>query len=321
MKAKKFTLLLAALIGASALAACTDDDKKVDFNNYWQYSSLAGGEKVNETLVYGVTFTEGAGLKSLGYTLSYGEGSYTSVLKNGDDPTQYTYTTKLTVPVTYTLGDATECFEDTITTSVSFMDAGNGLRPLSSTKTVVSHSPASSAGNELEACYAAYNYTVVTTYTEAGKASSTITSGSENGESITTPDFKYGKGDYSYLDNEQILLALRAVSTSTTSGKVETYNPFLQAKQRVSFTFESKTSGEFAHTVNGNALASKNIAYRAVNLVLDAKNPGATQTAWIAATADDPDKNTHRNALLYLETPVSYSIGTFKYTLKSAQNA
>ncbi len=315
------TLLLAALLSATTFAACTDSDKKMDFKNYWKLSSITEGEKVDETLVYGVTFEEGTGLQSLGYTLFYGEGSYTTVLKNGDDPTQYTYTTELTIPVTYTLGDATETFEDKVTTNVSFLDAGNALRPISSTKRVISHTPASSLSSptELNGCYTSYDYTVVTTYTEEGKGSSTITGGGENGESVTTPSFKYGKGDYSYLDNEQLLLALRAVGADVSSGTVETYNPFLEKTQKVKLAFDTKTSGEFTHTVNGEALASKNIAYRQATIVLDSKTPGATQTAWIASTMDDSNKNTHRNVMLYLETPLSYSMGTLKYTLQSMQ--
>ncbi len=321
MKVKKLALCLAALLGATTLAACTDDDKRITFNNYWQYDALSGGATVNETLTYAVTFEEGAGIDSLGYELSYGEGEYVATLKNGADPTLYTYETTLTIPVTFGFDGKSETFTDKITTTLSFMDAGNALRPISSKKTVVSHTPASSKPSSLEGSYGAYDYVIETTYNSTeGKGYSVITNNTrEDKPSQTTPKFNYTSGDYSYLDNEQILLALRAVSSTTTSGTVKVYNPFLENTQRVKFSFQEKTGGDFTHTLNGAALTNKSISYRPVTLVLDEKNPGATQTAWIA-TADSPDKNTNRNVMLYLETPLSYSIGTLKYTLRSVQN-
>ncbi len=317
MKAKKLTFVLAALLSLGTLAACTSDDKSLDMNNYWAYDVVAGGE-IDETLTYAVTFKEGTGHASLGYTLTYGEGTYVTTLNNGGGTEYYTYTTSLSIPVTYTLGEETETFTDTVTTSVSFKSSGSStLRAKSSTKTVLSHSPVSTKPDKLENSYSAFHYTVETTYTDDGKGSSVITNHlKEDAKSDSLP-IKH-EGDYTYLDNELLLLCLRAVPDATTSGSVEIFNPFLEAIQKINLTYAAKTSGEFNHTLNGNPLSTKNISYREATFVLDAKNPGATQTAWIA-TADDPEKNTHRNVMLYLETPLSYSIGTLQYTLTAAQ--
>ncbi len=318
MKAKKLTLLLAAMLGTASLAACTDSDNRVDFNNYWQYNSLTTGEIVNETLTYSVTFEKSVGLDSAGYSLSYGQGSYVTTLETKANLTEYKYHSVLEIPVTYEYKGESKTFEDKITTEVTFWNASNGLRPISSKKTVVSHTPENLAKGSLESCFNEYDYTVTTIYGEGEdkKATSTVTN--KDGEEQTL-SFTFSKGDYSYVDNEQLLLALRAIPATTSTGKMQFYNPFLKSMQRVNFSCGETKTGEFSHTVNGTS-STQDISYRAISLQLDSNNPGSTQTAWVATT-ETTDKNTHRNVLLYLETPLSYSLGTLKYTLVSVQNS
>ncbi len=316
MKVKKYALLLAGILGAASLAACTATSKKIDWNNYWQYDVNAGGEPVDERLTYTVTYEKGSGNSALGYTLNYQQGSYVTTLQKGSNKT-YTYTAELHIPVVYQFGDKEEVFEDSVVTALSFVDEGNNYRPVTVTKTVKSHTPARTTVSTIEDCYSFFHYTTVTEYTE-NKGTATIYDHLSDATE-TVPAFEYGTGDYSYLDNEQILLGMRAVPLSTTSGSVEFYNPFMKNTQMVNFSFEEKTGGEFSHTVNGNPLSSKNISYRVVSLTLNDKNPGATQKAWIAAS-DTTDKNLHRNVMLYLETPLSYSLGALKYTLTSVEN-
>ncbi len=313
MKVKKLALFLAGILSVATLSACIDDDKRVVWTPYWQFNALTEGEAVDETLTYTVTYAEDTGVDSLSYTLAYGTGSYIARLKK-ESNLEYVYTTELTIPVTYTFNEETQIFTDKVTTTVTFKSASDALLPKSSTKTVISHtpSPSTTTVNELADCYSDFDYTVTTEYKEKGTA--TVV----NHKQETTDDsqFTYDKGDYSYLDNDQLLLALRAIATDTTSGKIEFYNPFLEATQKVNFSFGEKTSTDFSHSVGDDA-AIKTISYRPVTITLDSKTPGATQTAWIA-TADDVTKNTYRNVMLYLETPLSYSLGTLKYTLTSA---
>ncbi len=316
MKAKKIALLLAGIVSAAALSACTDPNRKVDWGDYWKKDTLSA-ETVNETLTYSVKFKGEMGINNLGYTLTYGEGSYITTLQNVENPTEYVYTSTLTMPVTFTLGEETKNFTDTVTTEVKLMNAGNSLRPIYSKKTVVSHTPASAAGSSVEYCYATYEYELSTTYQEDGNATSIVTL--KDKDPIST-DFTYGDGDYGYLDNEQILLSLRCVPANTTSATVEVFNPFLKGTQLVQMNFDAKTGGEFSHTVGGAPLPSKDISYRPVRLALNGKNPGGTQLAWIA-TGDSTSKNTHRNVMLYLETPLSYNIGALQYTLTAVVNA
>ena len=119
------------------------------------------------------------------------------------------------------------------------------------------------------------------------------------------------------MDNEQLLLALRGIPTSTTSAKVLAYSPFTESVQRVSINFASEASENFTFTNNGTETTTA-IAYRPVSIVLDEKNPGATQTVWIAKPTPSTSSNKFRNMMLYLETPLSYAMGSLQYKLISA---
>ncbi len=324
MKMKKITLAVAAVVAASTLLACTDNDKKVVFNDYWQ-KDWSVSETVNETLTYKVTFEKGSGLGAINYTLSYGQGSYQTVLKSTAQG--YTYTTALSIPVSYEYGSEKEEYTDSVTTEVQFHRSGDGLKPISSKKTVDSHSPNNGDATALADCFAHFKYSVATLYNADGSAQSTVTYEETATVKPADPivsDFQYGNGKYSYLDNEQILLALRAVSIekadATYASSVQVYNPFEKEMQKVKLSFGASQGAEFSHTVNDNTLPVSNLNYREVTLVLDSKNPGATQTAWIATTAEKTTQNTNRNVMLLLKTPLSYNLGTLVYTLTSAKN-
>ncbi len=318
MKAKKLVLALAALTAFSSFAACTDVDKKILFNDYWEKNSLAH-EIVDETLEYKVTHEKGSGLDVIGYSLTYGEGKYVTTLKSQGEG--YVYTTSLTMPVTYQFaGDKEQTLTDSVTSEVVFARSAGGLHPVSSKKHVVSHTPSNGAGFSTETCYTFYDFSIVTNYPTEGEASSTVTYNKVEGDPvIKNSTFNFNDDDYSCLDNEQLLLALRAISTSTTMGSFMTYSPFVETMQKIDFTFQAETSAEFSYALNGNA-AKTNIAYRPVNLSIDDPNPGATQTAWIA-TVTSPQNNTHRNVMLKLITPLSYSLGSLVYELVSITRA
>ncbi len=316
MKKKFFASLLAGVLALGCLSACTDSDKSVAFSEYWKKNSLSGGE-VKESLTYSVKFEASLGLDNLSYTLSYGEGSYVTLLQSTAQG--YAYTTEFTVPVSYTYGGETKEFEDKVVTKVEF--SNKALRPISSHKEVLSHTPTNGSPNSLADCYAEFRYKIDTVYNQDGSATAKVvydkTEDVEAHEADPT-SFNYQKGDYSYLDNEEILLALRAISSDTTSGKFKVYDPALESMQTIKFSFEKDATNNFAHAFNGAALPSASITYRAASIQLSAQNPGVTQTAWIAKT-NDPQSNTNRNVMLRLETPLSYNLGKFVYELKSVE--
>ncbi len=318
MKIKKIALVLATAVGVSALAACAGDNKIV-FYDYWKTNSETKGEKVSEVLEYDVTFTKSLGLDSLNYTLNYGTGKYVTNLQSVDNTDEYIYKTRLEMPVQYTYdGESSENFLDIVETEVRFYSAlKDALKPISSTKTVYSHTPVGEKASSLDDCYVEYNYSITTTYDTQGNGTSCVTyqKTKDTEASEGTPStFSTLSDKYNYLDNEQLLLALRAIQSSTMSGTIACYNPFLKKTQTIDFSFNSAESSAFSHTLNGEALASSTISYRKASLTLGEKNPGATQTAKIA-TVSDSASNTNRNVMLSLETPLSYSLGTLVYTL------
>ena len=314
MNAKKLTLALATILACSTLTACGNTDNKLTFNDYWEFNSLAPSSSLEEILQYKVTFEEGDGLTSIPYKLTYGEGSYTTTLKSQGEG--YIYTTSLSMPVTFQYGsEEAVSVVDTVQTTVVFENARSGLRPISSSKQVVSHTPVQSGAYDTASCYALYDFSVETTYPKEGKATSTVTYRLKDNEPVVyTSQFNAGGGKFSYVDNEQLLLALRAVSSTTTSGTVKIYNPFVERTQKIKLVFDAEATGkDFTYLFTG-ASETKTISCREATITIDEQNPGATQTAVIAATSD-PAKNTHRNVILKLTTPLSYSFGSLVYEL------
>ncbi len=320
MKTKKIAIILAAALGATALASCTDSDKRLKFNDYWKENCLTPAP-VNETLTYEVTFDKNDyAVKGLGYSVEYGVGEYVATLK--DSGNGYSYTTSLTIDVTYVYGTESATFTDSVKSEVLLENAGKSLRAISSKKTVVSHSPASRADGSLKSCYTHFDFDLVTTYKDDDTASAQLTyRETEDAKALTEApvSFNYGKGDYSYMDNELLLLALRAIDADTASGTVKTYNPAVKASQKVKISYSEKDSYIDKRTVIENSVeTTKDVAYRVAEMVISEENPGGTQVAWIAKTTN-PERNEHRNVLLRLETPISYSVGSLIYELKSIQ--
>lgn len=315
MKIKKLAPILAITLCVSALSGCTGD-QRVSFHSYWQQNSLVK-ESIHETLIYDVAFEAEDGLDKIGYGLSYENGQYKTVLvsEEVDGKTVYTYTTEFTITATYTLGSNSESFTDRIVSVSKFYDAENALRPISSVKEIVSHSPVS-GGSRLEVsdCYETFEYSAAITYDADGKEGKSIVT--QKGEPPKEKEFEINEKHYRYVDNEVLLFAVRGLSSSVDAAKVLAYSPFAGSVQTISLSFGQEASTDFTFFKNG-AESTPTITYRPLSIVLDEKNPGATQTAWIAKTTDAAN-NAHRNVILKLQTPLSYSLGTLVYTLSSA---
>lgn len=322
MKNKKLLSFLAVTLSAVAFSGCTSGSKTVEFKNYWLKDSLATSvEQYEETLVYNVTFQKESGLDSMSYDLDYQNGSYTTTLKHYSDG-KCEYTTKLTVDVVFTVdGGDPVVKQDSVETYVQFYRAQDSLTPIKSTKTLRSHTPlnATKSVSSAEDCFLPVRYTMETDYAD-GKGVCVyqdLIPVNENSEELPAPstfDFSMSK-KYSYLDNEQLLIGLRAMSTSTTSATVKTFSPFVKALQQVSVSFNSKEeSTTIDVTENGTAISKKPFTYRIAEMVIKAKNSGATQTVWIAN-----EKN--RNVMLHMETPLSFGIGSLVYDLTSIDRA
>ncbi|MBQ4268414.1 MAG: hypothetical protein IJB97_02050, partial [Clostridia bacterium] len=289
MKSKKFIALALGVAGATLLVSCSTSNV-LSFNANWYYDTTTKNTTENvETLKYAVTFDPAEGLFSGSYTADYDDGTYTTELKtaNVNGETVYEYKTELTIPVAFIhrgSGTTSETFTDSVTSVVRFKTATAGLAPIFSEKTMKSHSPAGTEVSSLEDCYTEYNYTVSVTY-EGTAANYTVSDAIGNvvpkkdGEAagVKTGKFTASQKDYTYLDNEQILFAIRGLSTG--SHKFVSYNPLTKAMQTLSLSTGDKKGMETEFVLTGatNPTAKKNVNYYPFTLKLNSKTPGSSQ--------------------------------------------
>lgn len=308
MTAKKITSIVALALTASLLTACSGT-QKITFNPYWNLDVFSS-ENIHEVLKYDVRFEKGS---DYGYELDYA-GTYTTTLQRqttAEGHYYYLYETELLVDVTYTLGEESRTLTDHVTTEVTFHTAEDGLAPISSKKSVVSSSPLPTQHpTSLEDCYQIYDYELTTVYEEKTGAV-TLT----QKDKTTEQHFKIDN-DLSYLDNEQLLLSLRAMSTSVSSAQLLAYSPFTASTQKISVSFDNSSEGKFEFNKNGTAV-TLTVPYRPVQMQINDKNSGFAQTVWIAKPTSTTS-NTHRNVMLRLETPIYQGFGTLIYELASA---
>ncbi len=318
MKNKKLLSLIAGLASVTLLASCTNVNSRVIFSDNWNTDTTHSTPSVNETLKYKVSFEKSSGLDAVNYGLNYSNGTYTATLTPLPDKSGYEYTTSLAIDVTYTLGETSETFTDEMNSTVIFKSSGSSLQPISSEKTMVCHSPANVDGaSKIEACYLKYEYKIETNYeNDLSKGKTVITNLAATENNTTTREFEIEDDKYTYLDNEQLLLALRGVSPSLNSAPTFlVYAPFTAAVQSIKTSFSTTTSKtSFTFQQNGNSV-TKELSYREVSVSIDSKTPGATQTVWIADKATNPLENENRNVILKMETPISYNLGTLIYEL------
>ncbi len=328
MKMRKFLPAIALTLGFAVLTAgCAAGNKTVAFSPLWQQSNLTGSDPIDETLTYKVNFEKGAGLANINYSFAYENGTYTTQLvsKTEGAATVYEYRTKFSIDVTYTFnGVDSEPFTDSVETYAKFYGDGNLLKPIESSKTTVSHSPRSGREHaSLTTCYSEFNQKVETKYNADGSGTCTVTDNTLKENNKSTANFTKDE-KYTCIDNETLLLAVRAIGASTTSATVEVYNQVVNAMQKINISFvvprEDQETGDrefsYKEMVDGEwKEVKKAISYREVNLSLKDKNPGTTQKAWIAQS--NPIANTYRNVLLRVEMPLAYDFGTLIYSLDS----
>ena len=323
MNKKKLLSIGSIALGAVLLASCANTNYKVKFSENWYLDTTYDiRADATETLVYEVGFAAGANADTQYRALNYGKGTYTTTLKSEYSESEgayiYRYTTKLEIPVSFeckTTGEISETMTDTVTSEVLFKSAMQGLKPISSTKTFVNHSPTTvDEPTALEQCYTYYHYTVDTTYDENLNGTSVQTNHLKDDEKTTT-NFESANDDYSTLDNEQLLFAIRGIN-SLSSQKFNVYNNSWKVSQLVALTASSASSDEFTFK-KGETETKATISYTPVTLKLDVGNSGAEQTVWVSSTTE-LNNNVYRNVILYMEMPLFYTYGTFEYKLVQA---
>ena len=325
MKRKKLFSIASLLLGATLFAGCTDTNYKVVFGDYWYYhvDQPASGEVV-ETLTYKVNFTPADGWNN--YSVNYTNGSYTTVLSvdktKYEGKEVYKYETQLDIDVVFTYdGKTSETYSDQVSTVVYLEKAAKALAPLYSEKHVVSHSPVNGDITDKTFENFGYDYTVSVDYQTKKR---TITNNKlaeteqNRTETIAVEINEKDAEKYSLIDNEALLLALRAVNpSSAVSHELLVYAPFSKETQKITASFAKAETAENISFKKDGADFKGNISYNPVTLSINAANSGASQTVWVA-NASDVKANEYRNMILRYEAPVAYNLGTLVYELDTA---
>ena len=332
---KKIRLAGLMLLAPLTLLCACSGGVPLSFAANWNRNTADSSvSNTREELVYEVTFTPSETPAGT-LTAEYDEGTYTTLLENknltlsdGSSQEGYVYTTKLTISGRFRLGsEVSETFTDTVTSTVSFLSASQRLKPVKSEKEVVSTSPVASSPSSLENAFTTYHYTYDVSY-DAGLTTATavytdlVEREQEDGSSaLPEPETREYEieGDTTYLDNEQILFALRGLDLSAgvtfrTINSVMGHVTEAGTSSNTQSSAAVKTAVDF--TMDGTAVKQEIDAIE-VPLVYHSSPSGQAQTLVYAATTD-PNNNTYRNVLLKMEVPVLQSLGTLVYTLKEA---
>ena len=316
-------LLLAPL---TLLSACSGGTP-LSFTANW-YRNTALGGSVNDTLeelTYEVSFTPAENDSS--FSVEYDTGTYTTrlinaniALSDGSTKEGYIYTTELTISGRYRLGsEVSEDFSDRVSSSVSFLPVTDGLKPVKSEKEVLSTSPIVSLPETLEGAIETYHYTYAVSY-DAALTTATAVYTDLNAETPAPETREYAiGGTTTYLDNEQILFALRGLSLSSVA-TFRTVNSVMgivtEVSTGTSTTGPTSLKESVDFTMDGTAVKTEIDAVQ-VPIIYQSTPSGQQQDLVYAATTDT-NNNTYRNVLLRMEVPVLQSLGTLVYRLKEA---
>lgn len=321
---KKSFACLALAAPMLVLTACADNTPGLAFSSNW-YAQTDGNIDIgntHETLTYAVGFEAADGNDYL----TYKDGTYTATLTAkstalGDGSSSepcYHLDTTFTVTVVYTVGGESKEYTDTVKSHVEFRDVRLALRPVRSTKTVVSHIPASMYAPEtLDKACNEYSYTYSTEYdTECTKATiKTKYTAPERDEQTYEVQLS---GGGTYLDNEQILFAMRGLDMKSAV-RFRSVNPVSRNVSTLSMTATpASETYKSTFSVGDEAAKEHELTAYTFSLGYGGSNPGQPQKLTYAAVTSTSD-NTYRNVMLRMETPVIYSLGTLVYTLTAAQ--
>ena len=322
---KKKRLLGLALLAPLALLTGCGGTIKLGFSPNWYYdNTVENTTGKSERLEYDVTFvsTENEGLR-----LDYDKGgtfvtelTSTDYAKFGKSLQVYRFHTELHLSGHYSRnGQAGETFIDYMISDVWFMKASDELRPIRSEKRVHSTVPADGATTEW---YTSYEFTYTLDYAEdlssVDYALNITSPEAQKREATGKIDLDY---DETYLDNEEIVIAMRGLSSSSSAGGTfVTVDPQTQLPSMVNVSTEAQ-SMTVSFTLNDNGreeTVGSSIDTVQVTCAYTSAQPGPSRRFIYAARSSDEAKK-YRNVLLRFENKqVIYSLGKLTYTLKSA---
>lgn len=316
---KKRRLAAIVLAAPLTLLCACGGTPELSMSANW-YRNTALGDNItgtNERLEYSVTFQPSEG----DFQVSYSEGKYVTELVD-DGTGRYILTSELSLTGKYTLNgqdiliDGQAEFNDSIKTRVVFKTVREGLRPVSSEKIVKNVFPLSALPDSAENAVQTYDYTYTVEYDDAlSTAKTTYLDNSKSDAEPIKQDIRLGSGG-SYLDNEELLFALRAVNLSSAA-EIRVLDSANQAEAKVTVSPNAAVEFDAKNLTIDGAATPEKIPAQEVFLSYNRSFRGGAQTLQYAKTTD-PNNNAYRNVLLRMEVPILYTLGTFTYQLTSA---
>ncbi len=315
---KKKRLIGLALLAPLALLAGCGGTATVGFSPNWFYDNTV--ENItgkSEKLEYEVSFRPG---QTEGISVSYDPGTYTTELtaetldQNGTGIQVYRLHTEYAITGEYRNGVLTAAIDDSMQSDVWFTPARDGLRPIKSEKSVRATVP---YARDTAVWYTTYEFTYDVSYTaDLSEATYTLDiTAPESAKSKKTDTVKLGFSE-TFLDNEQLVLALRGMNLSSSS-----LTPFVtldpQTRKPVHVNLSSESVSTSVSYDNGSEHVEGTIDAVNVTVSYDMAQPGPARTFVYAARTDDASKK-HRSVLLRFQNTVMYNLGVMTYTLKKA---
>ncbi len=326
MKKKAFGALAAVLPLTLLFCACGTSAVTLSANWYKSGDGVNVGGK-SEQLEYEVTFEK---TDEKIDTVDYKNGTYVTQLnaeavKLSDQKTEvlgYHLHSELSVSVTYTVGNDSQTFTDSVVSDVYFKTVSSHLQPIRSKKSVHTTSPVAVRPDTLDEAYEVYDYVYSVEYNDA-LSKAEIKYSSFLPETNTIEKSVSVRNRSAFFDNEQLLFVLRGMELDT-SAALTTIDPLGFQSRNVKILSPKAVGHTQAFTMNGTEIPASEeapVKARSVVLMYDGTYSGQPQKLVYAAnTAQEKGgENVYRNALLSMEVPILKGLGTLKYKLVNAE--
>lgn len=342
-----------AFAGCSGCSSCNKNNRNltVTASNWYTGTSYKGiqpsfikgdnKEFTPEVIEYSVTHSKATAINNT-YSAEYKDGNYRTefyateynrksqpVYSEDKTETVYCYTAEFKFSVQYKLkstNETTEWFNDSIKNISYFRAAGKNLQPVYSKQEIVSASPATLQASTIEQTYSKVNIVYENYYSYDCSSVTTFTT--ENGVDQGGKIYSLAGVKNSLFDNSSLYIAVRSMKLSTSmSAQFDLYSAAdggvytrvasgqdipIGAEEHKNISNEMQKNGLFTPTDGVSVVPSVavNINYAGGSLY------GTTQTIWYAAV-EKPDNNTARATMLKMSIPLSYSLGSLEFSLKS----
>lgn len=322
-------LLLAPLVLLSACGGVPE----LEITTKWNRDVTLGNnvDGTSETLEYRVEYQapEEKGDFSVAYTNGVYTSGYTveSIKTEKGNEKGYILRTSLEIDVQFFYREQqTAVMHDVTTSEVQFLLVGDKLRPIRSTKSVHENVPFRNV-NSIKDCYGEYDYEFAIEYdsddSTITKADVTFTDRSSDGGEPVKNEYPV-KGKGTFLDNEEILFALRGMKYSeglsfrtfnTTMKNVSTVA--LRSVQETEQAISFKLDGENSLVPLSEGEEGAIIPVYQIELSLGG-NIGQSRTVVIAKQNDKGSENVYHCVPVSIYSPLLYSLGELRFTLQRA---